>query len=154
MRYSSLEDPRYLRLLESSRKWKERNKHKAWYKKRKKQQDRRWYLESRNTEKFKEQRRERNRRWRSKEKVKEVEARRVQKFLKKHPERVNAYSKVQYALRTGRIKRPDKCTKCGWKPKPRLDGLSSMHAHHADYSKPLKIVWLCSFCHAALRRKY
>ncbi len=52
---------------------------------------------------------------------------------KKHPEKHNARVKTTNAIASGRlIKRP--CAVCG---SPRVQ------AHHADYSKPLSIAWLC-----------
>lgn len=38
--------------------------------------------------------------------------------------------------------RPDNCEKCG--------EMTRVQAHHEDYSKHLKINWLCSKCHARL----
>lgn len=43
------------------------------------------------------------------------------------------------AIRREKLIRPDECSKCGKPCKP--DG------HHADYTKPLKVVWLCRSCH-------
>jgi len=51
------------------------------------------------------------------------------------------------AVRRGRIHKPDRCEACGIKP-----GKMRLHAHHADYSKPLDVEWLCGFCHAARHR--
>ena len=44
------------------------------------------------------------------------------------------------AIRTGEIKRPDICQNCG-------EICKRMNSHHADYLKPLDIVWLCHACH-------
>jgi hypothetical protein len=54
-----------------------------------------------------------------------------------------AASLMQQARIKGLIKVPEHCEKCGaWSTK--LDG------HHADYSKPLEVVWLCRRCHKTL----
>ena len=46
------------------------------------------------------------------------------------------------AVRTGRLKKPDRCERCGEKvAKPKLQG------HHDDYSKRLDVRWLCTKCH-------
>ena len=54
-----------------------------------------------------------------------------------HPEKNRAYNAVARALRTGKISRSP-CEVCGEK---------TVQAHHDDYSKPLKIRWLCFRCH-------
>lgn len=43
---------------------------------------------------------------------------------------------------TGQIARPSACSSCG----------SKLHveAHHADYSKPYDVIWLCRSCHKKL----
>jgi ribosomal protein S27AE len=55
----------------------------------------------------------------------------------KHPEKYKARTMVANAVRDGRlIKQP--CIKCG---------NLKVQAHHADYSKPLDVVWECRKCH-------
>lgn len=54
-------------------------------------------------------------------------------------ERNRAKNRVHYALRTGKLVRPDHCEDCGKECKP--------DASHADYSKPLDVVWRCRSCH-------
>lgn len=46
------------------------------------------------------------------------------------------------ALQSGKLIRPDNCSKCGVTGK--IDG------HHEDYSKPLEVIWLCKICHAEI----
>jgi len=50
-----------------------------------------------------------------------------------------AHSHVVYAIKTGRLVRPDACSRCGVRGK--------IEAAHHDYSKPLEITWLCVRCH-------
>jgi hypothetical protein len=45
----------------------------------------------------------------------------------------------------GLIERPDRCSSCGAECKPQ--------GHHADYSKPLEVTWLCRACHLAEHSK-
>lgn len=58
----------------------------------------------------------------------------------KYPERRRAQIALGNAVRDRRIKRPDTCQRCG------IAG--RIEAHHADYSKPLEVEWLCKPCHA------
>lgn len=58
-------------------------------------------------------------------------------YRKRFPERYRANRKVAYAVRTGTIaKQP--CFCCG---------SVEVEAHHADYSRPLDVVWLCAAHH-------
>lgn len=57
-----------------------------------------------------------------------------------------AQSKVTYALKTGRLIRPDRCEDCG-KRQNKQTFHSGIEAHHDDYSKPLEVRWLCLSCH-------
>lgn len=47
---------------------------------------------------------------------------------------------VELAVRQGRLKTPEYCSKCGEK------GLK-LYAHHNNYNKALKVTWLCGLCH-------
>lgn len=58
------------------------------------------------------------------------------------PERAIARSRTNYAIKTGKIKRPDRCSECLKLCKP--------DAAHLNYEKPLEITWLCRQCHASM----
>lgn len=62
-------------------------------------------------------------------------------------EKQAAKTEVMKAIRAGRLVRMP-CEKCGCSPGP-INGRSPVHAHHADYKKPLEVVWLCLPCHYA-----
>jgi len=59
-----------------------------------------------------------------------------------HPERAAAQRRVRDAIRRGDLIRPTRCPRCG-----RRNSVSRIEAHHADYSKPLEVTWLCALCH-------
>jgi len=84
-----------------------------------------------------------NRTWRAKNRKRFADI--IEEYHEKFPERRIAKSAVYYAVRHGKLIRPDHCVLCGRKCKP--------HAHHDDYSKPLEIVWLCSPCHKVADKK-
>lgn len=63
----------------------------------------------------------------------ELKKKQGQEYKDKFPERVAAHSKVQWALKSGKLKK-GKCRDC-----ERED----TQAHHPDYSKPLEVIWLC-----------
>lgn len=64
----------------------------------------------------------------------------------------NAQRVVQEAVADGLITRPDRCTRCRAKASPFKNGRTNIEAHHADYSKPLDVAWLCRKCHSATHR--
>lgn len=57
-----------------------------------------------------------------------------------------ARKKLQHAVERGEIQRPTICQECG------RSGVL-IQAHHADYSKPFEVDWLCSKCHGLVHRK-
>lgn len=60
-----------------------------------------------------------------------------------------ARQRVADALRWGRMTKPTTCGQCA-----RACSSRRLHAHHADYSKPLEVQWLCVDCHMVTHRKY
>lgn len=62
----------------------------------------------------------------------------------KSPEKNRARGRVRDAVRYGKIIKPMHCQLCSAEtPAHLLDG------HHADYSRPLDVIWLCRSCHGA-----
>ncbi len=60
----------------------------------------------------------------------------------KFPEKEKAHQAVKYAIRSGRLLRPDTCEFCEEK--------RPVHGHHSDYDKILEIDWVCRDCHTEL----
>src|SRR5512139_1992098 len=54
---------------------------------------------------------------------------------------------VRRAIASGALVRPDQCQRCGDKPPLNKAGVSQIHAHHEDHTKPLEVEWLCVACH-------
>jgi len=77
-----------------------------------------------------------------------------------------AHSKVDHAIRTKKLFRPEKCQACGEKPiKTYKDNWKqkiievpyknpAIIAHHADYNKPLDVIWLCRRCHSKIHKLF
>jgi len=61
----------------------------------------------------------------------------AKEWRKKHPEIVRCYKIYNKALRNRTLKKKP-CQICG---NPKSEG------HHEDYSKPLKVIWLCDKHH-------
>lgn len=47
---------------------------------------------------------------------------------------------TQRLVQQGLLRRPERCESCG-------EESARIEAHHLDYSDPMKVVWLCTFCH-------
>ncbi len=56
-----------------------------------------------------------------------------------------AHCSVNNAVRAGKLKKPTACSHCG--------GGGRIYGHHADYSKPLDVEWLCARCHGVEHRR-
>ena len=61
----------------------------------------------------------------------------------RHQAHSEAACLVRYAVRIGMLRKPETCSECGARGR-------KIHGHHADYSKPFEVTWLCEFCHRAL----
>lgn len=61
------------------------------------------------------------------------------------PKKYKAHSIVNEALKTGKLKKPNKCSNCNQE--------KNVQAHHEDYNKPLEIIWLCVSCHSQLHKQ-
>lgn len=59
--------------------------------------------------------------------------------------KIKSRHKFQYAIKRGVIVRPTACEMCG--------GNRNIQGHHADYTKPLDVRWLCQKCHYWEHRK-
>jgi hypothetical protein len=63
-------------------------------------------------------------------------------WKKHHRIKANAHN---YSYKKMRHLRPEMCEKC--------NKLPARHAHHPDYTKPKKIIWLCIKCHSKEHKK-
>jgi hypothetical protein len=59
--------------------------------------------------------------------------------------RLSARRKAYKAAEQGKLVRPDVCSVC-------FQQCSRIQGHHADYSKPLDVRWVCGSCHRILDR--
>ena len=69
-----------------------------------------------------------------------------EKYRRAHLDKVRAHSAVGRAVRSGKLRKPKRCSECG------RSGLV-LHAHHTDYTRPLDVIWLCAEDHNKLHRK-
>lgn len=61
------------------------------------------------------------------------------------PDKQDARNKLRNAVRLGKIEKPNTCDRCQTSD-------SLIEGHHADYSKPFEVDWLCSRCHHAAHK--
>ena len=108
------------------------------------EQSRTWY--EKNLEKSREMSLEATKKYLNTEHGRKKANERTSKWEKENPEKRRIHDRTMYAVETGKIIRPDECSKCLKKCKP--------HAHHEDYSKPYDVIWLCSRCHFYLHHKH
>lgn len=71
-----------------------------------------------------------------------ISRQRVDQIIK--PDVARARGQAFDAVAAGKLRRPDVCPLCG--------ATGEIHAHHADYSRPLDVEWMCEPCHHAAHR--
>ncbi|MBS0654123.1 MAG: hypothetical protein JSR39_11435 [Verrucomicrobia bacterium] len=69
-----------------------------------------------------------------------------QKLRKERKELIYSWSLVAKAIKKGKMIKGDKCELCG--------SVCKIEGHHADYSKPLEVQWICKKCHVNLHKNY
>ena len=67
-------------------------------------------------------------------------------WSKANKEKTYAHNKVSFAIKSGKLVRALKCEDCLLERKT--------YGHHEDYSKPLKVNWLCVDCHEKRHHKF
>lgn len=69
------------------------------------------------------------------------------KYLSNPDNRVkhNARNTVYQAVKSGRLTRPEVCSRCG--------NTGKIEADHHDYSKPYDVTWLCHPCHSLVTKE-
>lgn len=63
----------------------------------------------------------------------------VKEFRNKYPNAYKAHTKLNSAVKSKKILKPDSCEFCG--------SFNKIVGHHDDYLKPLEVKWLCQACH-------
>ncbi len=66
------------------------------------------------------------------------------RYREKNRDKRRAYDALHAAIHREEIIRPTACESCGRRP------IGTIHGHHADYTKPLEVRWLCELCHRRL----
>ena len=129
--------------------WRKTKTGKEWIKK----YHQRWYLKRKGTAHHKELQNKNRRKYYEKHKE-EISKKRREYYLKNRKplkEKVGPEEKIKerarsythWALRSGKIRKPINCEKCGLECKTEI--------HHKNYFKPMDIQFLCSPCHRSIR---
>ena len=63
------------------------------------------------------------------------------RYREKNPKKYKAHTKLNNAIRDGKIIKQSCCQECGSE--------YFVVGHHDDYDKPLEVRWLCQVCHCA-----
>jgi len=69
----------------------------------------------------------------------EIHAAMTYRWGQKNKYKVNAAAKARRAIKNGVLKKKTTCEICSSK--------KNIQGHHNDYTKPLKVRWLCAKCH-------
>ena len=67
---------------------------------------------------------------------------RSRRYRYDNPEKFVAHKILKEAVKSGKMIRPDMCSKC--------EAICLPHGHHENYNRPLYVIWLCASCHRLL----
>ena len=95
-----------------------------------------------NREHLRAKHREYHKKYRDDPRTHELIMARHRRYHAKHKAECNAQQRVNYWIASGHIKKQP-CEICGAEP---------AHAHHDDYTRPLKVRWLCPIHHSEWHR--
>lgn len=65
-----------------------------------------------------------------------------------NPEKLRIRRQLRYAVKSGTIRKPNNCSRCGGS-----FNIRQIQGHHKDYAKPYEVTWLCQDCHALVHRE-
>jgi hypothetical protein len=74
-------------------------------------------------------------------------------YRQRYPEKDAAKRAVRAAIVSGRLVRPGECSACNEPDRKGVEGRTTIHAHHDDYSQPLAVRWLCVSCHTQVHSR-
>lgn len=66
------------------------------------------------------------------------------KYKEENREKVNAHARLEKAVKSGKVKKPEKCQFCR--------KILPLEGHHPDHEEWDEVIWLCKMCHAAVHR--
>lgn len=69
-------------------------------------------------------------------------------YRDRNPDKYSAHNKICSALKAGKIWKSPCCMA------PDCFSADRLHGHHADYDRPLSVVWLCAACHSRLHEEH
>lgn len=64
-----------------------------------------------------------------------------------------AHSRLNHAVGSGKLTRPETCSRCGCSPEKDRLGRSRVEGHHPDHTKALEVEWICVSCHREITPK-
>lgn len=69
------------------------------------------------------------------------DGKRANQWKKENPRKAKAQDRVEADKKSGKLKKPERCSRCGKKT-------DKLEVHHAGYGAGDRKLWLCNDCHA------
>lgn len=96
------------------------------------------------TEEEKQRKKEYYQKWKKTEAGKNYTKSRVKYRKVKYRKHYMVGQKVKDAIKSGKLIKPEKCSIC--------NSMDRIEGHHADYDKPLDVIWVCKKCHMMIHK--